>query len=198
MKIYLIRHGETNENANSLLMGRTHGVLSATGKIQAELTGLHLKDERISIIYSSSLHRCLDTSNLINNTLLLPIKTDELLIERDFGSYTNSHTQHFNFDDLDRDTPENKAAGVETMASVRNRIQLFLEQIFELHKNDNIIVVTHNNPIRFFLGEFLNKPYNEILKEHKVNNCSITIFETNDGKSYTQILLDDTSHLKTN
>jgi broad specificity phosphatase PhoE len=195
MKIYLIRHGETNENAGSLLMGRTHGVLSEKGITQAMLTGERFKSENIKIIYTSPLNRCLDTANLINKSLSLPVEINNLLIERDFGSFTNTSYQNFSFDELDKDTEENKNAGVETLDVVKSRVKTFLQNIFSKHKNENVAVVTHNNPMRFFLGEFLNKSYTEILDEYKVKNCSVNIFETEDGINYKQILLDDTSHL---
>jgi probable phosphoglycerate mutase len=177
-------------------MGRTHGVLSEDGKMQAEKTGQRLQGENIDFIYSSPLNRCLDTANLINKNLGIEIKTHELLVERDFGNFTNANAKDINFDDLDLDTEENKSAGVESMDSVKARVQNFLKEIFLNHQNQNILVVTHNNPIRFFLAEFLNKTYFEILKEYKVRNCSINIFETVDGKNYKQILLDYTLHLK--
>lgn len=196
MKIFLIRHGETLENIGTLLMGRTDGELSQLGIKQAKKTGDALKDFEINYIYSSPLKRCLDTANLINETIKSPLEKHELLIERDFGAYTNASAKEVNFDELDLDSEENKQAGVESLESIRMRIVNFLSLITKEHKDQNIVIVTHNNPIRLFLGEFLNKTYQEILKEYKVHNCSINIFETSDSKEYKMILLDDTSHLK--
>lgn len=195
MKIYLIRHGETFENADSKLMGRTHGVLSPTGEVQAKKTGEYLQDKNIQMIYSSPLNRCLDTANYINQYLNLPLQAHDLLIERDFGTFTNAKPENVDFDMLDKDSEENRNAGVETLSSVQYRVRDFLIEMFQKHLNENILLVTHNNPIRFFIGEFLNKTYEQVLKEYKVRNCSINIFETNDGKSYQQIMLDNTQHL---
>lgn len=196
MKIFLIRHGETLENIGTLLMGRTDGELSQLGIEQAKKTGQALKDFNINYIYSSPLKRCLDTANLINESIKSPLKTHGLLMERDFGFYTNASAKEVNFDELDLDSEENKKAGVESLENIRMRIVNFISLILKEHKEHNIIIVTHDNPIRLFLGEFLNKTYQEILKEYKVHNCSINIFEVSNKQEYKMILLDDISHLK--
>lgn len=195
MKIYLIRHGETFENAGSKLMGRAHGVLSDLGKKQALKTGERLKNDHISAIYSSPLNRCLDTGELINKSLNLKISIHDLLIERDFGTFTNAKTEEINFDQLDLDIEENRLAEVESMFSLQQRVKKFLEEVWQSHKNDNVAIITHNNPIRFFLAYFLHKSYREILSEYRVKNCSLNIFETTDGQNYNEVLLDDISHL---
>ncbi|MBL8031446.1 MAG: histidine phosphatase family protein [Candidatus Doudnabacteria bacterium] len=195
MKIYLIRHGETLENVDSRLMGRTHGVLSPLGEEQAKKTGDYLKGENIQMIYSSPLNRCLDTANYINQYLNLPLQAHDLLVERDFGAFTNAKPENVSFDMLDKDSEENRSAGVEALSSVQHRVRDFLTEIFQKHPHENLVVVTHNNPIRFFIGEFLDKTYEQVLKEYKVRNCSINVFETNDGKNYQQIMLDNTQHL---
>ena len=149
----------------------------------------------IDYIYSSPLARCLDTANLININLNVPLEQDELLIERDFGKFTNASAKEIDFDRLDKDTPENRSAGVESLEQLKTRIRQFLLYVIQKHQNNNIVVVTHNNPIRLFLGEFLNKTYQEILTEYKVRNCSINIIKISDKGVYKIVLLDDLSHL---
>ncbi len=196
MKLFLIRHGETFENAGSKLMGRTHGILSDLGKDQAEKTGARLKSENITVIYSSPLNRCLDTAEIINKSLNLKISEHDLLIERDFGKFTNAKAEEIDFDLLDQDTEDNKVAGVEPMSSLQKRVADFLQELQKSHKDENIAIITHNNPIRFFLAYFLNKSYIEILKEFRVKNCSLNVFETADGINYKEIIVDDITHLK--
>jgi probable phosphoglycerate mutase len=196
MKIYLIRHGQTLENAGATLMGREHGVLSDLGKEQATKTGKRLIGENISLIYSSPLKRCLDTSDLVNKSLNLRISQVDLLIERDFGKLTNTKLDDINYDLLDFDTEESKSMGIEPMATIDKRVKDFLQEVWNVHKDDNIAIVTHSNPIRFFLSFFLGKSYKEVLNTYKVKNCSLNVFETNDGLNYKGIVVDDTSHLE--
>ncbi len=195
MQIYLIRHGETFENVNTMLMGRTHGQLSSRGREQAQKTGVALKEKEIKYMYSSPLLRCVDTAEIMNNILHVPFEKDELLIERDFGVYTNATTETIDFNTLDEDSIENNSAGVETLEQVRGRMCGFMEKISKTHPVDDVVVVTHNNPIRLFLGDVLGKTYQEILKEYKIHNCGINIFKYTDAYLPSIVSLDDVSHL---
>ena len=76
MKLYIIRHGETNENQAIKLMGRTPGKLSENGKEQAKKTGIALAEKGVGLIYSSPLSRCVDTAEIINEHLNKKIVQD--------------------------------------------------------------------------------------------------------------------------
>src|SRR3989344_166472 len=65
MRIIIVRHGETLENIQDVLMGHMPGTLSELGIEQARKVALRLKDERIEYIFSSDLKRSLDTANHI-------------------------------------------------------------------------------------------------------------------------------------
>ena len=86
MKIYVVRHGETNENKATKLMGRSHGTLSEKGKYQARLTGEALKERNFRIIYSSPLDRCFETAQILNEFFQKDIIKDELLKTPDLES----------------------------------------------------------------------------------------------------------------
>ncbi len=66
MKLILVRHGETEENKNLILIGgECQGTLSEKGKQQAKEMALKLKDVRIDVICSSDLARVVDTASEI-------------------------------------------------------------------------------------------------------------------------------------
>ena len=63
---YIVRHAETNENADGdRFIGTTDAVLSEKGKDQAVILGKLLAKENIDSIFSSPLKRCVDTANCI-------------------------------------------------------------------------------------------------------------------------------------
>lgn len=91
MKIYLIRHGETDWNQVHRFQGREDIPLNEDGIKQAEVTGRALKKTGIEAVYTSPLQRALHTAQEIAAQTGLaeedvyPMKE---LIERDLGPYS--------------------------------------------------------------------------------------------------------------
>lgn len=198
MKLYIVRHGETNENKETKLMGRNPGKLSNKGKQQSEKTGVALIDEKIDLIYTSPLARCLDTVEIINKSLDVKITKDDLLLEREFGKLTNTTLNKVDFNALDTPSEENDKLGVESLSSIMEREKLFIRQIKKKHFNNRILVVCHNNPIRMILAILLNTTYYEILDKFKIHNCGITIFNIEQNNEPNLIEIDNTEHLNIN
>ena len=65
MRLYIIRHGETDWNAKKLLQGGSETVLNEKGRRLAVLTGEALKDISFDKVYSSPLHRAMETAQLV-------------------------------------------------------------------------------------------------------------------------------------
>lgn len=84
MKIYLVRHGQTDLNIQKRMQGR-HGLpLNAVGRAQAEELGRELAGVRFDAVYSSPQERAVETA-LIASGGMIPI-TDERLQPFDVGS----------------------------------------------------------------------------------------------------------------
>lgn len=64
--IYFVRHGQTDANVAELLAGSgTDAMLTDTGRMQSEATGVALSNVRFSQVYTSELTRTKDTANCI-------------------------------------------------------------------------------------------------------------------------------------
>ena len=61
MRLIMVRHGETEENRDSITQGQTPGHLTKLGKSQAKKLGERLASDNFDIIYCSDLLRCKDT-----------------------------------------------------------------------------------------------------------------------------------------
>lgn len=59
-KIYIIRHGETQENRDGIIQGQRDTKLNEQGRKQAVLLGEGLKDVKFDTAYSSDLSRASD------------------------------------------------------------------------------------------------------------------------------------------
>jgi broad specificity phosphatase PhoE len=82
MELYLIRHGESENNANRT-MSKDSG-LSSLGREQAILAGSSLHDEGIMRLFSSAHLRGLETAQLIGEQLKLQTEVLTHLCERNF------------------------------------------------------------------------------------------------------------------
>ena len=87
MTIYIVRHGETEENLQAILQGHMPGTLTEKGKAQVRATALQLAqaDVRFTRIVTSDLKRAMDSARFIADELHIPIIPMEILRERDTG-----------------------------------------------------------------------------------------------------------------
>lgn len=75
IKLYLVRHGETDGNAQQWYQGSTDVPLNARGIVQAKYLGDFLKDEQFTAVYSSDLLRAEKTAELVAAPHRLPVTT---------------------------------------------------------------------------------------------------------------------------
>ena len=188
--IIFLRHGQAENNTKKILAGRSPGVnLTQVGIQQAEQSGKMLESLNISAIYSSPIDRALQTAEIVGKHCDLDITNDDRLIELDMGKFTKMpydqiFAKHGNvflkFYEGSEEVSEN---GVETFAKVQKRVFDMVDFVINKHKNENVVLVTHMDPIKAMIGKTLSlKP--EILFELIIANASLNIFKNHDQKFY--------------
>ena len=188
--IIFLRHAQAENNTKKILAGRTPGInLTDDGKKQAEQAGKMLESLNVSAIYSSPIDRALQTAGILGNHCDLKPVTDDRLIELDMGKFTKMpydeiFAKHGNvflkFYEGSEEVSEN---GVETFAKVQKRVFDMVDFVINKHKNENVVLVTHMDPIKAMIGKTLSlKP--EILFELIIANASLNIFKNHDQKLY--------------
>ena len=80
MKIYLVRHGETDWNQAGLLQGQTDIALSAQGLEQAREAAERLKEVPFEIAFCSPLIRAKRTAETIIGDRKITLPTDDSLL----------------------------------------------------------------------------------------------------------------------
>jgi probable phosphoglycerate mutase len=186
--IILLRHGQAENNTKKILAGRSPGVnLTEVGIQQAEQAGKILKALNISTIYSSPIDRAIQTAEIITKQCDLEVILDDRLIELDMGKFTmmpydEIFAKHGNvflkFYEGSEEVSEN---GVETFAQVQKRMFEMVNFVLDNHKDENVVLITHMDPIKAMIGKVLNlKP--EILFELIIANASLNIFKSHDQK----------------
>ena len=186
--IIFLRHAQAENNAKRILAGRTEGVhLTKTGIEQAEQIAKYLKPLDISAIYSSPIERASHTAEIVAKNNSLDYELDDRLTEIEMGKFTL-----MNYDDMFakygniflkfyENDPVIAEQEVETFLHVQERILDIVNHIVEKHKNENVILVTHMDPIKSMLSTVMDlKP--KTLFELIIANASLTIIKEHENK----------------
>lgn len=138
-RLLLVRHGETDWNAEGRLQGQTDRPLSDYGRRQALQLADELGSEEFEAIYSSDLTRTRQTAEVVGRRLALPVELDSDLREKDWGTWEGLTS-------AERDRVE--FVGESTEAH-QERILRALRRIAERHPRDGLVlVVTHGGSMR--------------------------------------------------
>ena len=70
MKLYLVRHGQTEKNKYGLVQGQTEADLSLKGIEDAKKLQDLISSLNIDVVISSPLRRAIDTAQIINILLI--------------------------------------------------------------------------------------------------------------------------------
>ncbi|TLX80888.1 MAG: histidine phosphatase family protein [Thaumarchaeota archaeon] len=179
--IIFLRHAQAKNNVERILAGRSDGIpLTDLGLQQAEKIANFLEPLKISAIYSSPIERALHTTKIVSNKLNLQYKIDHRLTEIEMGSfsgmlYEEMFAKHGNiFLKFYQDSSLIEKNGVETFSNVKKRILDMVNYCSQKHDNENILLVTHMDPIKAMISTVLQlKP--ESLYELIIRNASLTI-----------------------
>lgn len=157
-KLYLVRHGETIDNAAQRMQGQTPGCLNETGIKQAQAVAERMKSEHIDVFVSSDLHRSEQTCRIIAAPHGLSIVTTPLLRERDWGSFTGKYIPS-----LPHDSSE-WPSDIESLQSMKSRAQNFLTWIRITYPNKTVLAVGHGIINKAVQSVYYHRPMNEIAK----------------------------------
>lgn len=178
IKIYFVRHGQTENNIRKKLAGIVNVSLNENGIKQAELIAEELKDERFDFVFCSPLKRAIDTANIINKYHGKNIEINESLIERNFGELAgHSHVS------VDRKILWNYYKDkclypdIESVKEVFERVNLFIEHLLKNYDGKSVLIVAHSGVFRPFYYYKNSIPADGNLLEVRPNNASVTIFE---------------------
>lgn len=195
LNIFLLRHGETQWNAEgNKYCGRTDIPLTEKGIAQAQTVRGQLRDVSFEAIYSSPLKRAFHTAQIAGGEKQVII--DDRLIEADFGSWEGKTKETFIEEDpsvwkhwLDDPTISKAGGNGETALDVIHRVDEFFTAVLNKHASGNILVVGHNGVNRFYLSHKLGmnvKHYRRIVQE----NSSVTLFTLDKEGELTLRLLN--------
>ena len=200
MRLILVRHGETEWNRQSRIVGHTEIPLNEMGRKQAALLAHALRDEKPSVIYASPLQRTRETAAEISRVLGVQVQFDDALKEiaagdidgLTFEEVAENHSDFFKH--WMRGDPSLRLPGGESFTDLRNRTWPLLQRIVSEHTDGDVIIVSHTLAIMSMIAAALGMATADF-RRIRLNIASISILEFKDGKA-SLLLFNDTCHWK--
>ncbi len=183
IKILATRHGNTNAHGNKFI-GQEKEVnknLNKEGKKQAEELAEKLKNEKIDLIFSSDLKRTVQTAEIINKYHNLEIIKDKRLREYRFGFMSGLTKEEVRIKYPDAPGWKEKEIGhqfldEERPIGVKNRVDLFLNDLKNKYVGKKVLVVTGSGVLDFF-DMILNKKKFSEIKNLSHKKCEVESYK---------------------
>ena len=202
MRIYLVRHGETEWNRARIFQGRSNLPLNQEGRKQVKALALALKNKPLNAIYTSPLIRALETARLIKVFHpSIPIFEEKGLIEMDLGEFDGMKAQDWaeQYPDFRKAWNENptsvKMPGGESLKEVQVRAKDTLERITRIYPPDTTILISSHNFVNLtILCDLLEIPLHRF-RELRQENAAFNVICKKGNRLYAE-LMNERSHLK--
>lgn len=191
MKLYITRHGETEENVNGIIQGHNPGKLTIRGIEQAKRLALRLRDEHFDAIYSSDLQRAVDTARYISQFHSTPIVYTPEIRERNLGILHGRPLEELRHAEEHSRVPiiDYTPKGGESFRDLHNRAARFLKELHVKYTQETILLISHGGWNRMLLGIVMGKNIEESLGIIQANTC-VNIVEYDQLSKYKVHLLN--------
>lgn len=172
MKIYLVRHGETDANKDKIMQGQSQNLqLNQNGVMQATNLKNKLKDIKFDVCFTSPLIRAWSTAMVIAGDRV-EIKEDKRLIERYLGNLENKDRKLYDVNKYWDYNLNSNDEDVEPIQDIFKRCNSFVEDLKKNYHDDDIILVVSHGAITRCLHHILMKSnLKKNLLDFKVGNC---------------------------
>ncbi len=200
-RLLVIRHGETDWNAQRRVQGHSDIALNATGQAQAKRLAAALADEAIAAVYSSDLQRAQATATALALPRGLPVHATALLRERhfgliegrtfdDFGALHPEAAQHWRKRTPDWAPP----GGGESLLALQARITSAVDALVRPHAGQQIAMVAHGGVLDV-LYRAATRLDLQAPRTWEIRNCAINRLLWTPDSGLMIVGWDDAAHL---
>jgi probable phosphoglycerate mutase len=187
MTVVLVRHGQTDWNAERRIQGWAPTPLSERGREQAARVGEHLAASYdFDRTVASDLRRTRETADRIHEAGVEPAPTvEKRWRERDSGVY-----QGLTYETMFEEYPEFSVgqSGEAALAATPERGESLLDlrervlaALDDLAGDDTVLVVTHGGPLYAVCSHATETDYATVVDEHSQDNCAVNELRSGDG-----------------
>jgi broad specificity phosphatase PhoE len=202
-RVLLVRHGQSQGNAERRFGGHSPTPLSGLGRRQAEATARALASEGLTAIYSSDLLRAVQTAEPLARATGLGINRTIALRERNVGLM-----EGLTFEEAAEKYPDEYAAllrrdfehvlaGGESYRQLLDRAAAELDRAIELNRGGTLALFSHTGTICILTLHLMGALDAPDLKPVWISsaNCGVTRFEIQHGGLTRLLRANDTRHL---
>lgn len=176
MKLYFVRHGETDVNSG---LQQAHTAqfdepLNAAGIVQAERLAEQLKDATFDAIVSSPLQRTMQTTRIINKFHNLDVQIDDVWRELKTDVYLDATSWHNAFDFDNNEIVE----GIEPIRDFFERIYMALDSLKATYGKDDSVLVVSSGGVHQAVHAYVNGlPLAGNMRLSPMKNCEYREYE---------------------
>ena len=193
MKLYILRHGETDWNKNKLLQGKSDVPLNDKGRELAKASAEGMKDIPFDLVFTSPLERARETARLVLGDRNIPFITDNRIEEIGFGEmegkpwrksedFPGDENIYRFFHHPDQYIPPK---GGESLTDLAKRCADFMQDICnrpELEEK-TILIATHGAATRGLLNSLRDWKLEDFWGGRVAPNCGVAIVESHGGQA---------------
>ena len=188
MKIYIVRHGETDLNSKGVMQGVLDVPLNQSGRDLAAVTGRAIRDIHFDCCISSPLNRAVETAEILlrESGNSVPLIIDDRIMEINCGAYEGRKLSEMGEDSTLYFTDPFRFPGFpngETIQDLCHRTQAFLKELITRDDGKTYLVSTHGCAMRAMVN-YLNDRPGEFWFGAIPYNCSMTIIEAENGRPH--------------
>lgn len=202
MRIFLVRHGETEWNRIHRFQGRSDTQLNETGKEQADALATALKDESLTAIYTSPLSRAIETAERIKAYHpSIPFFVEDDFVEMELGDFDGMEAKDWmrQYPDFRKAWAEHPATvrmpGGENLEEVQSRAIDALEHIARDYPfNTTLLICSHNFVILSMLCHALKISLDRF-RELRQETAAFSVICKQADRYYTETM-NECAHLK--
>lgn len=162
-RLLIVRHGETEWNAEGRVQGHEDIHLNDRGRAQVEAASLALAAEPVSAIYSSDLHRAVETAHILAAPHNLSVTVTPLLRERNWGAWEGRTMAEIEETDAAMASSWRQHEWVtpnraEDYEALQKRVVSEICRISDTHTDETVLIATHGGAIKVFAAWVLCAP----------------------------------------
>lgn len=164
MKLYVVRHGTTDNNVNKLVNGRNDIDINEQGKKDAKKAKAILGNLEFDQVFCSPLLRAKHTMEIINEGRF-PVIYEERLMERDAGILTSRSEDLIDYDLWYKINASPILGVTESFDDVIVRVKSLLEELKNKYRDKTVLFVTHSGVMTALEVCIYGYPGDDIVKK---------------------------------
>ena len=199
MKLYIIRHGQTDWNIAKKIQGRQDIPLNERGRYQAGCLKKAMENRPVTAVFTSPQIRAMETAKAValsSGSAVIPVKD---LMEINYGSWEGKTEEELLQEDRAlyeawwSHPAETAPPGGESISQVNERCQKAWKEI-EPQLTGDAAIVAHGGLLAHFMEQLLGSE--SVAASTVAHNASITTIEYEpETESFTLVEFDDYRHL---